>query len=654
MRKRWNENLALTWGSVVPSFPLQMESLGDRQSWRKRLKHVASLHLRQIPCLHAVVRSLRCFKRSRYRSLGQEDGEEEVLDQQQQVNFTFGQAVMKLSLVCMVAVTVLCLVRSGGEEDLDPRDTEEYERLRFQEDSPLVLYLATVEMLICGSCAATAAAMYSRQGHQLRHPAEHEQSALFTKVELCKDPGFEDCQLYGLGFRPSSDGLECLVVEDIRRDSLLDRWNHRSHDLSPEELVEQALGEEVAAVAGEGFSAPSPRPGAGRPLPKVALGSAIVAVNDVYADVGLMQQQLFKPRVTLWVRREDDGLHPSELDAGVFGAEVPPVATGPVSTLGAVEVEEGAPAGGLRPASSAAPRVACLAMEDEEAQILTRWTVCGIMFGWVTLLPVLLMQPHEERPRQQLFRQFLLKPCLFLLPLWMLLWILDCLQLLLMIQIIHPFYYFVFCHTVIPGVLVWYLFAMQATEERIVLDQRRSRRAEEKDASCDAAMAPLSVVEDAAPVLLKELITLNPVAMLGLGTCASIPILLCSLFTVFQTRRARHAQGFVNLIYGLLTVFQLASLYLLYHLRFAQLPEMYLAAFYFLISIPCFAVWCVCLACANHFAKKDLQLCESQRIERAKEALKASPTAAGEALEQALLVDCTEAITREYELIYTA
>ncbi|OLP87983.1 hypothetical protein AK812_SmicGene30728 [Symbiodinium microadriaticum] len=97
MRKRWNENLALTWGSVVPSFPLQMESLGDRQSWRKRLKHVASLHLRQIPCLHAVVRSLRCFKRSRYRSLGQEDGEEEVLDQQQQVNFTFGQVA---PLVC--------------------------------------------------------------------------------------------------------------------------------------------------------------------------------------------------------------------------------------------------------------------------------------------------------------------------------------------------------------------------------------------------------------------------------------------------------------------------------------------------------------------------------------------------------------------------
>ncbi|CAE7550364.1 unnamed protein product [Symbiodinium sp. CCMP2592] len=307
------------------------------------------------------------------------------------------QAVMKLSLVCMVAVTVLCLVRSGEAEDLDPRAgpqaTEEYERLRFKEDSPLVLYLATVEMLICGSCAATAAAMYSRQGHQLRHPAEQEQSALFTKVELCKDPGLEDCQLYGLGFRPSSDGLECLVVEDIRRGSLLDRWNHRSHDLSPEELVEQALGEEHAG-GGEGAS-----PQTRRATPaKVALGSAVVAVNDVYADVGLMQQQLTKPHVTLWVRREDDGLHPSELDAGVFGAEVPPVATtaGPVSTLGAVEEGIGFPVW-CGAGASASDVGACLAMEDEEAQILMRWTVCGIMFGWVTLLPVLLMQPHEER-----------------------------------------------------------------------------------------------------------------------------------------------------------------------------------------------------------------------------------------------------------------
>ncbi|CAE7683634.1 unnamed protein product [Symbiodinium pilosum] len=278
-----------------------------------------------------------------------------------------------------------------------------------------------------------------------------------------------------------------------------------------------------------------------------------------------------------------------------------------------------------------------------EAQILMRWTVCGVMFGWVTLLPVLLVQPHEERPRQQLFRQFLLKPCLFLLPLWMLLWLLDCLQLLFMIQLIHPFYYFACCHTLIPAVLVRYLFAMQVADERLVLDQRSSRGLEGRPVT-----AVPSVVEDPAPVLLKELITLNPVAMLGLGTCASIPIVVCSLFTVFQTERAKHAQGFVNLIYGLLTVFQLASLYLLYHLRFAQLPEMYLAAFYFLVSIPCFAMWCVCLACANHFAKKDLQLCQDQRLHRAKQLLSSNDQPAG------LLVDCTEAITREYELIYTA
>ena len=33
-----------------------------------------------------------------------------------------------------------------------------------------MLYLGTVELLICGSCAVTAAAMYQRRGYQLEHP----------------------------------------------------------------------------------------------------------------------------------------------------------------------------------------------------------------------------------------------------------------------------------------------------------------------------------------------------------------------------------------------------------------------------------------------------------------------------------------------------
>ena len=81
---------------------------------------------------------------------------------------------------------------------------------------------------------------------------------------------------------------------------------------------------------------------------------------------------------------------------------------------------------------------------------------------------------------------------------------------------------------------------------------------------------------------------MNPMAMVALGATASIPIagegtqrssdlmkcdVLCSLFTVFQTRRAKQAQSYVNMIYGSLTILLLVSMYLLYHLRFARLPE---------------------------------------------------------------------------------
>ena len=53
-------------------------------------------------------------------------------------------------------------------------------------------------------------------------------------------------------------------------------WNQRALEPSPEELVEEALGDAAAP----------------RARPQVALGQSVVAVNDVFADVGLMQQQL--------------------------------------------------------------------------------------------------------------------------------------------------------------------------------------------------------------------------------------------------------------------------------------------------------------------------------------------------------------------------
>eukprot|EP00435_Cladocopium_sp_Y103_P047416 s2011_g13.t3 len=174
-----------------------LEGTSNRSMNRKfqgeRLKHVAALHLRQIPCFHAVIQSCRCFKRSRYRNLGQEeDDAAEVEDKSQNVNVMLGNVIdsgecailfggginffavlMKISLACMIGVTVLCLVRTQGftEEEMDKLAfgtmDEEYEWLRFKEDSPLVLYLGTVELLICGSCAVTAAAMYQRNSYQM-------------------------------------------------------------------------------------------------------------------------------------------------------------------------------------------------------------------------------------------------------------------------------------------------------------------------------------------------------------------------------------------------------------------------------------------------------------------------------------------------------
>ncbi|CAK9028200.1 unnamed protein product [Durusdinium trenchii] len=558
------------------------------------------------------------------------------------------QVLMKASLAGMIGVTVLCLVRTQGftEDEMDKLADvrvvdEEYEWLRFKEDSPLVLYLATVEMLICGSCAVTAAAMYQRRGYQMEHPENKPQQ--YMKVELSKKEG----ELYGLGFRPSSDGLECLVVEDVR--GALQRWNRRALEPSPEELVEEAL-EEVGPDT--------------KPKPQVSLGSTIVAVNEVYADVGLMQQQLLsKSQVTLWLTESRD--HPSDFESSVFAgngfsertaegsveAETVGAQAEQVGTADADDADD-ADADGSKAAKIAAssapvergPRFACVAMEDEEPQILTSWAVCSLMFGWVTMLPILLMQPHEERPRQQLFRQFLLKPSFVILPLWLLLWFVDCIQLLFMFQLIHPFYFFLICHSVLPAIMTWHLFTMQVADERIILDQRKSRAVEAGEEN---------VIEDPQPVFLKELIMINPVALVGLGASASIPILLCSLFTVFETRRLKVAQSYVNVIYGSMTILQLVSMYFLYHLRFAQLPEMYLAGFYFLLSIPCFAVWCICILCAGQYAKKDLFLVQSQRLERAKELARKDVRFTGTSEPSESLVDCTEALTRAYVLIYT-
>jgi len=392
----------------------------------------------------------------------------------------------------------------------------------------------------------------------------------------------------------------------------------------------------------------------------------------VHADVGLMQAELTKAKVTLWVRTEV--FHASQLESDMLAEHELPAgaASGrPVpATFGAADAEaelEAPPAGAAfgfsgRPGEEGSdgalvcaeavggPRCAVLAFEDEEAQIVMRWLICGILFGWVTLLPVLLVQPNEERPRQHLFRQYLLKPCLLILPLWILFWVLDCIEVAIETQIMHPFFYFPVVHMLLPSVLVYYLMKMQAADEQIVLEQRKSRQAELKK---DSAQFQPVAIEDAAPALLKELICVNPVAMVFLGAVASIPILVWNLLTPLSTERGRLAQGFINIMYAPLTFLQVAFCYSVYHFRFIDLPKLYMTTFGLMLSLPCFAVWCLCLMCASRYGRQDMLLVERQRVERAREAVgEAAPGTA--ALSATDLVDLTEATQREFEFINSA
>jgi len=644
------------------------------------LRKVAQSQLRQLPCLHAAFSTFgRGCKRKQYQTLGQDEEDDgfEAEDESQSVNAVVGSTLVKVAMLMMVGTTVLLAVRNRSfvaSKDL-------VEREEFSRDSPLVLlYIAAVELLVCGACAHTAALMYKRRRHSIRHPADATERyrQMYMKVHLEKEAGKEEQQLYGIGFRPSTDGLECLLVEDVQPAQLLDRWNRHASGPSPEDLLEAALGGDDPPSNSQGNGEAAPDGQQGRlQLPLVRPGCAIVAVNEISGDVGMMQLQLMKPKVTLWVR--SDVVHPSQLvaeilsataeqelelqrqqqqraaasdpDATVVGARVTDAVEEPQQaemgeagpTFGGRSDEEPVPFFEGASHATTGPQVACLALEDEEPQILTRWVICSLICGWVTMVPVLLMQPQVERPRQHLFRQHLLKPCVLVMPFWVLLWLLDCIQLLLKHQIISPFYYFGFCHMLFPGILVWYLMQMQLADQELVLEQRRTRQAEV------GSSVPM-VVEDPAPTLLRELISINPVALIFLGSSISIPLVVISLLTPMKTERSRLAQGYVNVIYAPMMFLQVAFFWMLTQVRFVDLPRAYLAVFVFMLSVPCLAVWCICLVCASRHGRQDVALVEGQRRARAREAMHAAIAGVPGAPE----IDFDEAMQREWELIYTA
>lgn len=628
------------------------------------MQRLVRLQLRQLPCLQMVLPNCRCLKRSRYQSVGQDEEEDgtESEDMRQNFNKAFGRALVKLSLIFMVLITGILLFRKPSSRDVETLTEAEI----FKRDAPLILYIAAIEVLICGACAHTAAVMYKRRVHALKHPSEADEKERerYIKVDLEKEPGKENRQLYGLSFRPSSDGLECLLVEAVRPGSLLDKWNSkREEEPIPEEIAEAALGDAMEPTA-PGTSTDSGRK---RTCRRVQYGAAVVAVNDASGDIGMMQLQLTKPKVTMWVRPDVlDVLAPSgssEAEAIAFDAGNEPAPPGDTAEavpeptcLGRPE-EEGWGLTGPGAAEAAGPRCACVGVEDEEPQILVRWMVCSLLLGWVTLLPTLLMQPHEERPRQQLFRKYLLKPCLIMLPLTILFWLLDCVEVAIQFQIMPPALYFFFCHMLVPAVLIYYLMQMQAADEQLVLEQRKGRLGD-----LDSSMP--AVVEDPPPTLLKELVTVNPVALVWISCCAAIPIVLFSLLTPMKTSRGKMAQGYVNVVYGPCILLQVCAGYVFWNLRFMSLPRFYFEGIGSLVTLPCFVVWSLCLVCASHYGRKDATLVEYQRKDRAKEAIKnagfgipepaAAPSTATQADSEPELVDCTEATSKEWDLVYSA
>merc|ERR1719221_1188786 len=116
------------------------------------------------------------------------------------------------------------------------------------------------------------------------------------------------------------------------------------------------------------------------------------------------------------------------------------------------------------------------------------------------------------------------------------------------------------------------MMQLQVADERLVLEQRKAREAE---VGCSMPV----VIEDPMPSFLRELITINPVALVWIGACAAIPIVACSLLTPMGTARSRLAQGYVNLIYAPMAFIQVTWLYILYHVPFNMLPKLYLGMF---------------------------------------------------------------------------
>merc|ERR1719162_894107 len=127
-----------------------LAAFGDKKSWRRRIRSWISLHLRQVPCLDAIVPAFvrnRCRRSEKYQSLGEDEERDNAgaLDHRQNLNQNFGIAVTRIAMIAAIAIVVKVIatqpgVNAAGEQPKQPVNIDPDEE--FKKSSPMILYMA--------------------------------------------------------------------------------------------------------------------------------------------------------------------------------------------------------------------------------------------------------------------------------------------------------------------------------------------------------------------------------------------------------------------------------------------------------------------------------------------------------------------------------
>lgn len=623
------------------------------ETWRRdaRLagKRCITSNLRQVACFNVLARSVkRRFTRSKYATLTEgEGGPAEAECSSQRLSHTLSTWMWWLSILVALAALLVAVKDMARESEMAHSEDGFTDG---PSGSGLMLLLSATMIGTCAACAKTAAQMYSDWAHTMQHPKDAP--AAMRRHYLKVDISMEDRRqrLVGLLFRPSTDGLECLLVEHVKLFSPLSAWNH---DAARKATAAAFAALQAVPTGGQegGGDEEAPRPEPQRLL-QIRPGSTVVAVNDAHGDVGLMQLKLTEPVVTLWVRQcmphasVDDVFieEEEEQTASQPGQGQEAISNGEAGVVQGEVIGAGAPANLEVPAgSSECQQVAVVGFEDEAPQVLVRWVCFSFLFGWMTLFPVLFVQPREGRLRQQLLRQYLLKPAMVIMPLWVAMWLINSVEASFGLQLCGPFWYFLITHMLLPPVIVWQAMKMQAADEVLVLEQRKER---------SKSTGAMRCIEDPVPMLHKELICLNPVVMVWMGAFAAIPIVVFSVLTPLTTARGKLAQGHLQILYLPCIVLQVYVVSMLRVAVYADPVDVYVDFFGLMLALPCLVLMALGMAFASRHCRKDMDLCQQQRLQRAAEV--ATPEGGSPPENIFKIVDTTEALYRDFELVLSA